>query len=146
MAKNVLLKSALLRWFANQERFANRREMATAIGIPYNTLCGYFKGKSPGPENARRLSEIAGLDLSAIPKAVGPKGSAEAKGYLKRIAYASRLVEDLHLEMARCLAALVPAKKALVQHVRDSKTGHTKNARAIQLLMDALQRSLEVIS
>ena len=143
MIKNLLLKSELSRWFASPKRFSTQRQMADAMGIPYDTLRNYFKGKSPGPENARRLSEITGLDLSAIRKATGPKERGESKDDLKRLEYASRLVEDLHFEMARCLAALVPARKVLIQHVRDGKTAHTKGAQAIQLLMDALQRSLE---
>jgi hypothetical protein len=145
MAKNLLLKSELLRWFNGQNRFTNRKEMAAAIGIPYETLKGNFKGKCPCPENARRLSEITGLDPSVFSKGNAPKRSekAKAKPNLKEITYVKRVLDELQADLTRCLAALIPAKKVLIQRAGDNRTGRTSSAQSVQLLMDALQRNLE---
>jgi hypothetical protein len=145
MAKNLLLKSELSRWFNSQNRFGNRKEMAAAIGIPYDTLKGTFKGKCPRPENARRLSEITGLDPSVFRRAVGPRrsGKAKAKRNLKDIAYAKRALDELQADLTRCLAALIPARKVLTRQAGDNRVGRTHSAQSVQLLMDALQRNLE---
>ena len=84
MAKNPILKSELSHWLVNQKRFASLREMSSAVGIPYNTLRGYFSGKSPSSENARRLSECTGLSLSAATRAIRPRRSPESRTDQKR--------------------------------------------------------------
>lgn len=149
MVRNPLLRSELSHWFAGQNRFLNQKDMALAVGIPYETLRCYFKGKNwPGPKNLRRLSEITGLDLHALQndrlsKAKIPSKPAVSKVDVKRLAYANRLVEDLHFELARCVAALVPAKLVLARDLRDGKVSQARSAQAVQALMDALQRSIQ---
>lgn len=144
MAKNLVLRTELSRWFGGQKRFKSQREVAAAVGIPYETLSKYFKGAySPGPDNMRRLSEVTGLDLSSTQETEGPSSPTESRDNLKRVFYGIRVLEDLECELARSLAALAPAKKILFQGQDGGKGTFTKRAHAIQSLMDALQRSIE---
>jgi hypothetical protein len=145
MAKNMLLKSELSRWFGTQNRFSNRKEVAAAIGIPYETLKGYFKGKCPRPENVRRLSEITGLDPSVFSKGISPQRpeKVKTKPNLKQITYAKQVLDELQGDLTRCFAALIPAKKILIQQAGDNRAERTNSAQSVQLLMDALQRNLE---
>ena len=143
MAKNVFLKSELSRWFASQSRFRNKREMATAIDIPYETLRGYFKGTSPCPENIPRLSHFTGLNAAVFEKPTAAKEKSKGRTEVSQITYASRIIDNLQSDLARCLRALVPARKVLLQQIENSETKQTCSAQSVQLLMDALQRSLE---
>ena len=143
MVKNPLLKSELSRWFANQKRFKTKKELAAAVGIPFETLRGYFKGKSPRPENIFRLSHLTGLDASVFGNSITPKGKGKTEAEVKQLTYASRIIDNLQSDLARCLTALVPAKKILLKQIGNSKTGQAYSAQSVQLLMDAIQRSLE---
>jgi transcriptional regulator with XRE-family HTH domain len=143
MPKNLILKTELSRWFGSQTRFKSQREMAAAIGIPYETLTKYFKGSySPGSENLRRLSETTGLDLSGMQKEKGAARPAEPRDTLKRVLYGSRALEDLECELARSLAALAPVRKLLLEHGDKSKGSLAKRAQIVQSLMDALERGI----
>ena len=114
------------------------------MGIPYETLRNYFKGsKSPRPENLRRLAEFTGLDLSPIQKPKRATQRVESKESLKHLLYSSRVLEDLECELAKSLAALAPARKALLQQEAGSKGVYTRRAQIVQLLMDALQRNID---
>src|SRR6266849_155985 len=105
MAKNPLLKAELARWFNGQSQFANLRDMATALGIPFDTLRGYFSGKNPSEANLKRLSEATGLDLHITAQQTKAATAAPSKPDRKHIMYAIRLLEELQFGLARCLTA-----------------------------------------
>src|ERR1035437_4759133 len=108
MPKNLALKTELVRWFSSQKRFKTRREMATALGVPHETLRKYFQGSAPGPENFRRLSEFTGLDLSSMHLVKEGSKPTESQRDRKQLLYGSRALDALEYELARSLAALAP--------------------------------------
>jgi transcriptional regulator with XRE-family HTH domain len=143
MPKNLALKAELSRWFSTQKRFKTQKEMATALGMPYETLRKYFNGShSPGPQNLRRLSELAGLDLSSIQAVERGAKPTESRQHLRQLVYGSRVLDDLEHELARSLAALPPARAVLSQDQDNTRAGRTRRAHIVRSLMDALQRTV----
>jgi hypothetical protein len=147
------LKAALTHWFAGQSKYKNLREAAVGIGVPFNTLRGYFSGKHPSDKNLSLLVESTGVILHPEhrPAKLGKEKQKEKekekqKPNLNNIKYASRLLEEIQYDLARCIASVPTVQATLndnvpvVKSMRSARTG-----RQIQSLMDALQRTLEPI-
>jgi len=143
MPKDLELKITLKRWFSTQSKYQNLREMANASAIPFNTLRGYFSGKRPTGKNLVRLAEATGLDLPPPPKPQQPTTDGIHLYDEKKKFYAAQLLGDLHYDLTRCLPSLLPAEEVLVEGRRDTVRALRKKAQSVQLLMDALERSLE---
>ena len=139
------LKAALTEWFAGQSKFKNLREAAAGIGLPFNTLRGYFSGKHPSDKNLKLLTECTGVSLDPKRRPTKPQ-KPKPEQNLKNITYASRLLSEIQYDLARCIAGVPIVQEALndglpfAKSVRSARTG-----RQIQLLMDALKRNLDLI-
>jgi len=143
VANEPSLKATLKRWFAEQSEFKDLREMAAAIGIPFNTLRGYFSGKTPSQKNLLNLSGSTGLDLSA-PEERGERDKPRRpKSNHKQLIYALSVLEEFQAQVGRCLTSVAPAEEALRQQIHGLGTAPARNAKGVQVLMDALQRSIE---
>jgi hypothetical protein len=142
VAKNAQLKAQLATWFARQSRFANLRDMAKAVEIPFNTLRGYFSGKTPSGANITRLSDATGIDIGALRGQEAARNTTRVGLGDQSVAYTIRLLEDLQFEMARCMSGIPPAQEALYEHVKGVRIGLSRKAQTVQVLMDALQRNL----
>ena len=109
------------------------------MGIPFNTLRGYFSGKRPSDKNLSLLAEATGLTLHPRQHA-----SRHQKPVIKSRVYASRLLEELQYDLARCIAS-IPAVQASLNEGRPGRKLSPRSGRQIQSLMDALKRSLDAI-
>ena len=148
MPKDLQFRAALREWFGSQSNYKNLREAAVGIGVPFNTLRGYFSGKQPKEKNLLLLAKATGLELHASQRSEKPKGpnlkkTTLEKPSLKRQIYASRLLDDLQDDLARCIASIPAVQATLTEDVPKAKlSASTRSGRRIQSLMDALQRSL----
>jgi hypothetical protein len=136
--RDLQLRATLREWFAGQPKYKNLREAASSVGIPFDTLRGYFSGKRPTGKNLRLLIELTGLPLDPVPRAAGPQPNIKSR------LYASRLLDELQYDLARCIASIPAVQTSLNDGVPTGKLRTSPRAgRQIQSLMDALQRSLE---
>ncbi len=142
MPKDPELRITLRRWFSNQSKYPNLREMANASAIPFNTLRGYFSGKRPKDKNLRRLAEATGLDLSLSADLFQPTTNIANPYDERKKLYAAQLLGELHYDLSRCLSSLLPAQKVLSEGKRDTTASLRKKAQSVQAIMDALERSL----
>lgn len=149
MAKDLQFRAALREWFGRQSRYKNLREAAAGIGMPFNTLRGYFSGKQPNERNRLLLVEATGLELDISQKSEKwKKPSIEKpnleKLNLKKLIYASRLLDDLQDDLARCIASVPAVQATLTEDVPKKRlSASTRSGLRIQRLMDALQRNLD---
>jgi hypothetical protein len=118
--------------------------MASGSGIPFNTLRGYFSGKRPGGENAKKLADATGLDLKLDSEPMSAVKDGRPTDNTKKRAYAARLLEDLQYDLSKCLESIVPAREALLDGICEPGGSIRRKAQLVQALLDALQRNLEV--
>lgn len=151
MAKDPQFRAALREWFGRQSRYKNLREAAAGIGMPFNTLRGYFSGKQPNERNLLLLVEATGLELNISHKSEKLKKPSVnkpnlEKPNLKNLIYASRLLDDLQDDLARCIASVPAVQATLTEDVPKKRlSASTRSGRRIQSLMDALQRNLDQV-
>ena len=143
MPKDLQFKATLTRWFSGQSKFPSLRHMATELGIPFNTLRGYFSGKCPRGGNLKRLAEATGLNLMPSTKLPPTIKSDISPGDRKQKIYAARVLEDLQFDLSRCLSSLSPAHELLVGGAGQPRGSIRRRAQSVQALMDALQRNIE---
>jgi hypothetical protein len=140
VSRDPQFRAALREWFVGQSKYKNLREAASGIGIPFDTLRGYFSGKRPGGKNLQALVELTGIALEL------PHESAKPQPNLKDRIYASRLLDEVQYDLARCIASIPTVQASLRDGASTRKVRTSPRAgRQVQSLMDALQRSLEVI-
>jgi len=141
VAKDLQFKAALTEWLAGQSKYKNLREAADGIGLPFNTLRGYFSGKRPSEKNLRLLIGATGVDLHSTRQPAKSKTRN-----LKSNIYANRLLNELQFDLARWIASIPAVQKALNEAVPG---GHQptspKTGQQIQILMDALQWCLDAV-
>lgn len=148
MPKDLQFRAALREWFGRQSNYKNLREAAVGIGVPFNTLRGYFSGKQPKEKNLLLLAKATGLELHASHKSEKQKRPSLKKANpekpnLKKQIYASRVLDDLQDDLARCIAAIPAVQATLTEDVPKAKlSAPARSGRRIQSLMDALERSL----
>jgi len=140
MPKDLKFKAALTDWFAGQSKYKNLREVAEGIGIPFNTVRGYFSGKRPSDKNLKILVVATGLELHPEYQPVKPRGS-DIKSRIR----AGRLLDEVHYELARCLASIPAIQATLSDGVPRGEQSGSRKGQQIQSLMDALQQSLDVV-
>lgn len=141
MPRDLQFRATLREWFAGQTKYKSLREAANGIGMPFDTLRGYFSGKRPSDKNLKVLIGATGLELHPA------KQSAKSqKVNLKSKIYASQLLDELQYDLARCIASIPAVQTTLHDGVpREKLPASRRKGRQIQSLMDALQRSLEAI-
>lgn len=139
MPRDLRFKAALREWFAGQSRYKTLREAASGIGVPFNSLRKYFAGRRPKDKNLRLLVEATGVTPDAVRQPIKSQ-----KPNLKRRAYASRLLDELQYDLARCIAS-IPVVQTTLNDGAPRKKVSPVAARQIQSLMDALQLSLDAI-
>jgi molecular chaperone GrpE (heat shock protein) len=109
---------------------------------------GYFSGKQPKEKNLLLLAKATGLELHASHKSEKQKRPSLKKANpekpnLKKQIYASRVLDDLQDDLARCIAAIPAVQATLTEDVPKAKlSAPARSGRRIQSLMDALERSL----
>ena len=139
MPQDLQLKAALAAWFAGQSKYKNLRDASAGLGIPFNTLRGYFSGKRPSAKNLKILLDATGLALYPTRETEHSK-----RPDLKGRRYASRLLEELQYDLARCIASIPAVQTTLNEGAPRNKSSTSPRAgRLIQSLMDALERSLD---
>jgi len=138
--KDLQFKTALIRWLASQSKYKNLREAADGIGIPFNTLRGYFSGKRPSQANLKLLIDATGVQLSLTHQP--PKSE---RTNLKNRIYATRLLDEVQYDLARCLASIPAVQTSLNDGVTGVRLSGSRKGQHIQSLMDALQRNLDAI-
>jgi hypothetical protein len=139
MPKDLQFKAALAEWFAGQSRYKNLRDVAEGTGIPFNTVRGYFSGKRPSGKNLKVLVDATGVELHSEHQ---PAKSQEPN--LKSKIRAKRLLDEVQYDLARCLAS-IPAIRSTFDGVPRGEQSAARKGQEIQVLMDALQQSLDVI-
>jgi hypothetical protein len=140
VSRDLQFRTALREWFAGQSKYKNLREAASGIGIPFDTLRGYFSGKRPNGKNLHLLIELTGVALDPSRKLA--TSQANFKGRL----FANRLLDELQFDLARCIASIPSIQSTLKDSFPAGKVRTSPRAgRQVQSLMDALQRSLEAV-
>jgi len=141
LPRDLEFKATLTEWFASQSDYKNLREAANGIGLPFNTLRGYFSGKRPSAKNLKLLIDATGVSLHPERQRGTPP-----QPNLKSKKYAGRLLDDLQYDLARCIASIPMVQTALNDGAPAEKLSTSRRAgRQIQTLMDALERHLDVI-
>jgi len=138
--KDLQFKAALKMWFANQSEYKNLHEAAAGIGISFNTLRGYFSGKRPNDKNLKLLIDATGVELNLAHQA-----AKSSRPNLKTKIYATRLLDELQSDLARCLASFPAIQTTLSEGVPREKLSTPRKGQQIQNLMDALQKNLDAI-
>lgn len=140
MPKDLQFKAVLTEWLASQSKYKNLREAASGIGVPFNTLRGYFSGKRPSGKNLKLLIDATGVELN-LTYQPAKSGMPNPKSRI----YATRLLDELQYDLARCLASIPAVQTTLNDGVPKGKLSAPRKGQQIQSLMDALQRNLDAI-
>ena len=150
MAKDLQFQAALREWLGGQPKYKNIREAASGIGIPFNTLRGYFSGKRPKGKNLQALINATGIEptpASRLAKSESTNSAeVKSKGSNRRnTKYVTRLLDELQYDLARALASIPIVQSTLNDGLSKGKSLAPRRAQNIQSLMDALQRNLDAI-
>jgi hypothetical protein len=141
VSNNFDIKAALAEWLAGQSQYKNIREAADGIGMPFNTLRGYFYGKHPSDKNLELLVKVIGLDLRIPPKRAKPSGRDS-----KRKAFANQTLSEMQYDLARCIVNIPAIQATLSDGMPEVKQlTLSRVGRNVQTLMDALERCLDPI-
>jgi Helix-turn-helix len=140
MPTDLQFKAALKKWFAGQSKYKNLHEAADGIGVSFNTLRGYFSGKRPSDKNLKVLIVATGVELSLV-----HQPAKSNRPNLKNRIYATRLLDELQYDLARCLVSFPAIQAILNEGVPREKQSAPRKAQQIQSLMDALQENLGAI-
>ena len=147
VAKYQQLSDALKRWWKEQTKWKNYKRLSKDCGIPVDRFKKYLYGFSqPGEKYREKLYSITNLDILRTPSAKvalsrvsKPHRPTPDK---KRVTYALRTLELLNQEIARVLGSLPPAMEGLIEISDGVSQNWTISAKTVQLVMDALERSL----
>lgn len=148
MAKYQQLSDALKKWWKQQAKWKDYKHLSRDCKIPVDSLKKYFYGaKWPRTGNLEKLYSITGLDILKVATPARPlptKISKPCKPSLnkKKIQYTFRTLERLNQEVARVLGGLPPAIETLIEVSGGIKQNWVISTNTIQLIMDALERSL----
>jgi hypothetical protein len=148
VARHQQLSNALKRWWKQQTKWKDYKSFSKECKIPVDSLKKYFYGaKWPRTENLEKLYSITGLDILKIAAPERTLPTKKPRTYepslnKKKLQYAFRTLERLNQEVARVLGSLPPAIEALTEINGGIKQNWVISTITIQLIMDALERSL----
>lgn len=148
MARHQQLSDALKRWWKQQTKWKDYKSLSKECKIPVGSLKKYFYGaKWPRTGNLEKLYSITGLDILKIVTPERPPTTKKPRAYKlslnkKKLQYAFRTLERLNQEVARVLGSLPPAIETLIEINDGIKQNWVISTITIQLIMDALERSL----
>lgn len=148
MAKYQQLSDALKRWWKQQTKWKDYKSLSKECKIPVDSLKKYFYGaKWPRAGNLEKLYSTTGLDILKVAPPQRTLPTKKKKTYKpslnkKKLQYGFRTLEKLNQEVARVLASLPPAIGALIEISDGIKQNWVISTNTIQLIMDALERSL----
>jgi len=142
--KDPHFKDAFRSWFEAQSEFKNLRQVASGIGIPFNTVRGYWSGKSPSGKNLALVTAATGLTLKTSDRPIKSfKHVAPRDIDSPELTYAISLLDELAVNLVKAVASIPPAQSAMKEKLPRYKRNLKVKATQVQSLLDALQRVLE---